>query len=222
MASRRKGDDDRRLPRTGRAPGAGLTSFEDPPRADLMGPPRGRRGVDPTQSLWCHHQPRDTAPTSHPVPGLSTRMRTAAPRPHGQKPRCLGFPTDGGRAGSCPLCSSFTSVHPADRPPPARPASASPPHPLPAAKGVPRRQPQKALCCPARPSEQCPPVCPGKRLCGGGARWAPGHRGQPRGGRAGGGGESGQRGCPGAPGPLLRCPVSHTDASWSMAGRTAW
>ncbi|XP_060979890.1 collagen alpha-2(I) chain-like [Dama dama] len=65
------------------------------------------------------------------------------------------------------------------------PALPSPPHPPQATNGIPRHQPQKALCCPGRPPEQCPPVsCPGEKAALGEGRV--GIRGTDGGPRAGG------------------------------------
>lgn len=232
MASGREGDKARSLPRMDRAPGTGPTPFTDPRSLiswahDEVGgawtPPRGSgvtvgRGTlrpPPTPSQVC---PRMCEPL-RPSPAVGSPAASVSPLR--------------GQGWELPLVLQL-HLSPSCRPSsPHQAGLRIPSPPAPAANGVPRHQPQKTLCCPARPSEQCPPVCPGKRLCGG--RGAVGTRGTEDspgvGGRVGAG-RAGRGGCPGTPGPgalahgslasLLRCPLSHTDASWAVAVWAAW
>lgn len=173
VASGREGDKARCLPRMDRAPGTGPTPFTDPPLANLMGPRRGRRGVDPTSRLWGHRRPRDAVPTSHPVPGVSMHVRAAAPQPRSREPWCLGFPTERAGLGAAPCApASPQSILPTLLPPPGRP-----PHPLPTRPRLPMASPDTSH---KRRSVVLPGPLNSARLCvlgkgcaGGGARWAP-------------------------------------------------
>lgn len=164
MRLKRKGDNKCHLLTADRTPGTGLRSFETPPHALFISRPRHAVGgvTTPHHGSQSPQQPRDAVPTSH-CPRRIHAHAAAGPLPPSQKPWCLGFPADNKRQGlGRPSCSSLTSVMPSSLLP--RLSLHIPSPPTPATNGIPRHQPQKALCCPAWPSQQCPPVCPGKRL----------------------------------------------------------